>query len=162
MPDDPPKKSHPLEFPKDDDDAAGNGDAEQHAGDDAQPKVTRHVDEQQIKQFVTPLKSFEQQIGEHVIRALHSEDTVAVITAVVTGGDGQQRIVSAALDPEMMLQVQQLLGSAAEQREEEIPCLGFHCYIERKDAAGSDEPSKGQNAGKSKKKSKKRARKPKQ
>jgi len=133
---DPPKKSHPLEFPKDDEDAAGNGDAEQPAGDDKQPQVTQHVDEQQIKQFITPLKSFEQQVGEHVMRALQSEDTVAVITAVVTGSDGQQRVVSAALDPNLMTQVQQLLGDAAQQREEEVPCLGFHCYTRRKEEGG--------------------------
>jgi len=155
---DEPKKSHPLEFPKDDEDATGNGAAEQPAGDDEQPQVTQHVDEQQIKQFVTPLKTFEQQIGEHVLRALQAEDTVAVITAVVTGSDGQQRVVSAALDPTLMMQVQQLLGSAAEQREEEIPCLGFHCYIDRK----ASDKSTDQQVHKSTKKKRSRKSKRKQ
>jgi hypothetical protein len=25
-----------------------------------------------------------------------------------------------------------MFGEAAEQREEEVPCLGFHCYVKRK------------------------------
>ncbi|MFK8115148.1 MAG: hypothetical protein AB8B91_23300 [Rubripirellula sp.] len=87
------------------------------------------VDQQQIAQFVTTIKNAEQQVGEHIIRALQHGDTVAVITTVATGPDGQQRVVSAALNPERMQQVQELLQAAEEEREEEEPCVGFHCLV---------------------------------
>lgn len=144
----PPKKSHPLEFPKNNDSAAEPEKIDASSAESEQPNVVQHVDERQIKQFITPLKTFEQQIGEHVMRALATEDTVAVITAVVVAGDGQQRVVSAALDPAMMQQVQQMLGEAAQQRDEEVPCLGFHCYIERKDEGKKKTTKKSKGAKK--------------
>jgi hypothetical protein len=57
-----------------------------------------------------------------------------VITTVAIGSDGQQRVVSAALNPERMQQVQELLQAADEEREEEEPCVGFHCLIKPKEA----------------------------
>jgi len=93
------------------------------------PEVAQQVDSRIIKQFMTEIKSAEQQVGEHVIQALQADDTVAVLTTVVVGGDGGQRIVSAALDPEQMQQVRELLAGAQEQRDEHIPCVGFHCFV---------------------------------
>ena len=90
------------------------------------------VDSDQIAQFVTTIKNAEQQVGEHIIRALQHQDTVAVITTVVTGPDGQQRVVSAALNPTRMQQVQEILAAATEEREEEEPCVGFHCLVKSK------------------------------
>ena len=58
---------------------------------------------------------------------------MAVLTTVVVGGDGGQHIVSAALDPGILQQVQHLLRDAQSQRDEEIPCVGFHCLLKRKD-----------------------------
>ncbi len=119
-------------------------DETQPPNDGAAHGTIKQATESEVLQFVTPLKSFEQQIGEHVMRALAAPETVAVVTAVVVGPDGQQRIVSAALDPKMMTQVQQMFGEAAEQRTEEIPCVGFHCYINPKDDSKSrtDDESK--------------------
>ncbi len=103
------------------------------------PAVTHDVDASQIKQFVTRIKSAEQQIGEHILTALQEDGTVAVLTAVVVGADGGQRIVSAALDPNMLQQVQLLLADAQTQRNEEIPCVGFHCLLKRKESAAPQE-----------------------
>ena len=101
--------------------------------DRAQVKVTPKEDQKkQIAQFVTAIKNPEQQIGEHIITALQHDDTVAVITTVAIGPDGQQRVISAALNPERMQQVQEILQAADDERETEEPCVGFHCLIKPK------------------------------
>lgn len=89
-------------------------------------------DNGKIAQFVTTIKNAEEQVGEHIIRALQHEDTVAVITTVAMGADGQQRVISAALNPDRMQQVQEILQAAEDEREEEEPCVGFHCLVKRK------------------------------
>ncbi len=99
------------------------------------PAVTNRVDASQIKQFATQIKSAEHQIGEHILTALQDPETVAVLTAVVAGTDGTQSIVSAALDPQILKQVQRLLHDAEVKRDEEVPCVGFHCLLKRKDEA---------------------------
>ena len=112
--------------------------------EEATPKpanqVTQSADQKkQIAQFVTTIKNPEQQVGEHIITALQHDDTVAVITTVAMGPDGQQRVISAALNPERMQQVQDILQAADEEREPEEPCVGFHCLIKPKNKAGSDD-----------------------
>ncbi len=102
-----------------------------HDGNDL-PAVTDDVDRGQIKQFVTQIRSAEQQIGDHIIGALQDPETVAVLTAVVVGPGGTQQIVSAALDPEMLQQVQEILRNAEKSREDEVPCVGFHCLLKRR------------------------------
>ena len=112
-----------------------NPDKQPPDSNDAQanlPSIVQHVDRKQIKQFVTQIKSAEQQVGEHIVKALQDDETVAVLTTVVVGGDGGQHIVSAALDPGILQQVQHLLRDAQSQRDEEIPCVGFHCLLKRK------------------------------
>ena len=101
-------------------------------GSDNLPAVTQEVDPDQIKHFVTQIKSAEHQVGEHIINALQDPDTVAVLTTVVIGPEGGQHLVSAALDPEMLEEVQTMLLKAEEERDEETPCVGFHCFIKRK------------------------------
>lgn len=98
-----------------------------HAGE-----ITSNVDKRQIAQFVTTIKNAEQQVGEHIIAALQHDDTVAVITTVVMGADGQQRVISAALNPSRMKQVQEILQAAEDEREDEEPCVGFHCLVKPK------------------------------
>ncbi len=88
----------------------------------------------QLRQFVTQIKSAEHQMGEHIISALQDPNTVAVITAIVAGPTGQA-LVSAALDPDMLEQVQKILHDAEAKRAEEVPCVGFHCLLKRKDEA---------------------------
>ena len=102
-----------------------------HDADDL-PAVTNKVDGNQLKQFVTRIKTAEQQVGEHIITALQDPDTVAVLTTVVIGPEGGQHIVSAALDPETLEEVQKMLLKAEEDRHEDIPCVGFHCFLKRK------------------------------
>ncbi len=117
---------------------SSNQDKQQPDSNDAQanlPSIVQHVDRKQIKQFITRIKSAEQQVGEHIVKALQDDETVAVLTTVVVGGDGGQHIVSAALDPGILQQVQHLLRDAQSQRDEEIPCIGFHCLLKRKDQA---------------------------
>ncbi len=115
---------------------SSNQDKQRPASNEAQanvPSIVEHVDPKQIKRFVTQIKSAEQQVGEHIVRALQDDETVAVLTTVVVGGDGGQHFVSAALDPGILQQVQHLLREAQSQRDEEVPCIGFHCLLKRKD-----------------------------
>lgn len=98
--------------------------------DGAKPlDVVENVDPNQLQHFVTTIKTAEQQVGENIIQALQHDGTVAVLTTVVMGQDGQQKLVSAALKPEMMQQVQGILMDAQEEREPQDPCFGFHCLV---------------------------------
>ncbi|EMI58407.1 hypothetical protein [Rhodopirellula sallentina] len=94
--------------------------------------VTNDVDKKQIAQFVTTIKNSEQQVGENIIAALQHEDTVAVLTTVAIGPDGNQRVISAALNPQRMKQVQEILRDAEVERVDEQPCFGFHCLVKPK------------------------------
>ena len=97
------------------------------------PAVAQTVDRSAIRHLVTQIKSAEHQIGEHILTALQDDDTVAVLTAVVAGTDGSQQIVSAALDPDMLSEVQKILHNAEKKRKDETPCVGFHCLLKQKD-----------------------------
>ena len=99
---------------------------------DARIATANAKDRARIAHFVTTIKNAEQQIGEHIIQALQHADTVAVLTTVALGPDGQQRVISAALDPRRMQQVQEILRAAEQEREEEEPCIGFHCLVKPK------------------------------
>ena len=102
-------------------------------------EVVERVDSQQLQHFITAIKTAEQQVGENIIQALEHDGTVAVLTTVVMGPDGQQRVVTAALKPELMQQVQDILLDAQAEREEEEPCVGFHCLVKPKISQGSNE-----------------------
>ena len=87
--------------------------------------------------FVTPLASVAEQMGRHVIAALGHPNTVAVITTV-TGSQTGQKIVSMALNPEQMHEVNALLAEVEEsETPEKIDCVGFHCDFES--ATGEEE-----------------------
>ena len=92
----------------------------------------QNATEPEIARFVTAIKNLEQQVGEHVLRALQHPDTVAVLTTVVAGQGGQQHLVSAAIDPARMVEISRLLQRAQEEREEEVMCVGFHCLVKPK------------------------------
>ncbi|QDV42442.1 hypothetical protein Enr13x_22890 [Stieleria neptunia] len=85
-----------------------------------------------IAQFVTTIRNPEAQVGQHIIQALQHDDTVAVLTTVALGADGQQRVISVALNPERMAEVQEILTAAEKEREDEEPCFGFHCLVKPK------------------------------
>jgi hypothetical protein len=104
------------------------------AAKEPQAAEAQNASEAEVARFVSTIKDADQQVGEHVIRALQHADTVAVLTTVVVGPGGQQHIVSAALNPAKMAQVNSLLQSATEEREEEVMCVGFHCLIKPKGA----------------------------
>lgn len=101
-------------------------------------RVVENVTEPQIARFVSQIKNIELQIGEHVVAALKHADTVAVLTTVVVGPDGGQHIISAALNPQRMSQVNELLFEAEQERDEDEVCFGFHCLVNKK----KSEPSK--------------------
>ncbi len=86
----------------------------------------------EMARFVTSIKNPTQQIGEHVLAALQHPNTMAVLTTVVVGPGGQQHLVSAALDPVKVAQINYLLDSAVEQYEDEEACIGFHCLVNPK------------------------------
>lgn len=88
-----------------------------------------------IPQFVTDLRPIERQVGEHIIASLQHPGTVAVISAVMPGGQTNQRIVSVPLSQELFNQVQQLIAHAQAQQvqpEREVPCIGFQCVLEER------------------------------
>jgi len=105
------------------------------------PDVVEEVDAKQLAHFVTTIKTPEAQIGENIISALQHDGTVAVLTTVVRGPNGEQQVISAALDPNTMEQVQKLLMNAQETRVSEEPCVGFHCLTRPKDEAEPAEKS---------------------
>jgi len=123
--------TEPETDPQDD---AGEGESQEMPIPNRQVRSPDKVDRAQLAQFVTTIKNAEQQVGEHIIQALQHDDTVAVITTVAMGPDGQQRVISAALNPERMQQVQEILQAAENEREEEEPCVGFHCLVKPKQA----------------------------
>ncbi|MEM7475945.1 MAG: hypothetical protein AAF483_13210 [Planctomycetota bacterium] len=110
----------------------------QDPGQDSPADGAVNLSEQQMVQFVTSIKNPVQQMGEHVLGALQQPNTVAVLTTVVTGPGGEKHIVSAALNPEQVAQVNALLQSASTEREDEEICMGFHCMVKPKVAPGSD------------------------
>ena len=128
----------PIDPDKEDADAASLPLAGLPEGNDNLPAVVLDVDTNQIKQFVTQIRSAEHQVGEHIITALQDPDTVAVLTTVVIGPEGGQHIVSAGLDPETLEEVQKMLVKAEEDRHEDIPCVGFHCFLKRKPKKEAD------------------------
>lgn len=104
-----------------------------------QPQV-QNASGAEVARFVTTIKNAEQQIGEHVVEALQHPDTVAVLTTVIVGPGGEQHIVSAALNPSKMAEINRLLASAIEEREDEELCFGFHCLVKPKPAEDADSP----------------------
>ena len=95
------------------------------------------ADQTQLTQFITTIRNAEEQVGEHIIRALQHADTVAVITTLAIGPDGKQRVISAALNAQRMQQVQEILNTAQQERVEEEPCVGFHCLVDSKEAGAT-------------------------
>ncbi len=88
--------------------------------------------EQQVARFVSKVKNLDLQIGEHVLAALQHPDTVAVLTTVVIGPGGEQHIVSAALNPQRMSEVNEILEEAQQERVDDEVCFGFHCLLKPK------------------------------
>lgn len=126
-----------MNNPTPESDSQANDQAE--AQQAAEAPQAQNLEPAQMARFVTTIQNAEQQVGEHVIRALQHGDTVAVLTSVVVGPDGRQHIVSAGLDGQTTAQVNQLLAGAAMQREDEEMCVGFHCLIKPKKKPATDE-----------------------
>ncbi len=100
--------------------------------DEPQPRVAQNATGQQVARFVSKIKNLEQQVGEHVVHALQYPDTVAVLTTIVIGPSGDQHIVSAALSPAKMAQINSLLQEAVAERVDDEICFGFHCLLKPK------------------------------
>lgn len=89
--------------------------------------AAKDQDAGQLQHFITSIKTAEQQVGEHIVRSLQHPGTVAVLTTVGVGPDGNQSVISAALTGDQMEAVQALLSEAEIDREYEEACIGFHC-----------------------------------
>lgn len=100
--------------------------------------VKASPDGEAMQQFISPLISMEHQVGRHVIHALQQRQHVAVLTTVMPGPGGHEAIVSVGLDAQRLQRVQELLDEAPEAEVARVPCIGFHCFVDRKDKA--DEP----------------------
>ena len=85
---------------------------------------------QQPQALISPLKSIELQVGEHVVHALQLEHTGEGLTTVLAAPDGSQSIISMPLNERQMSLVQQLLAELGPIGEgDRVPCVGFHCYL---------------------------------
>lgn len=82
------------------------------AQEDSAPPTELAASLQETKQFVTTLKNVNVQVGQHLIQALQHEGTVGVLTTVVMGRDGQQRVISASLGEENSGLVNELIRIA--------------------------------------------------
>lgn len=109
-----------------DDAAQGHAQGDGHGDGDSHPA------------YVTDLASMEHQVGEHVMTALGHDSTVAVLTTVLAGDDGQQRIVSFPMNTHQLSEVRRLLSHAPKRNAKRVRCIGFHCRIQEKDV-GTDE-----------------------
>ena len=91
-------------------------------------------------QFVTALQPIAHQVGDHLMAALARPEAVAVITTVVPG-IASDRVISMPLTKKQLQGVQEILSSIkndAQQQEtaqEDTPCIGFHCVINRRNEA---------------------------
>jgi hypothetical protein len=92
---------------------------------------------------VTHLQSTQQQVGGHVIEALQQQGTVAVLTTVVPGADGQS-IVSVGLDEATLERVRELLANTNVEELPRVPCLGFHCFVNHR-GNGNDEDNEAES-----------------
>jgi hypothetical protein len=85
-----------------------------------------------LQPLVTELLPITDQVGRHVMNALHEPGAVAVLTTIVTGITSD-RVVSVALTPEQMAGVQAVLESIEQEDEEtaadEHRCIGFQCRL---------------------------------
>ena len=82
------------------------------------------------KPLVTPLVSITEQVGEHVLQSLRTEECVAVLSTMVPGvGPGSDRVVSLPLTALQMAHVENLLQQLQTQTPEEVEeaCIGFQC-----------------------------------
>ena len=74
-----------------------------------------------------------EQVGQNVLTALDQPETVAVLTTLVPGIQAD-RIVSVPLSRQQLGEVQALLHSlvpAEPVAEADMPCVGFHCDMQR-------------------------------
>ncbi|UCD74398.1 MAG: hypothetical protein JSV91_11475 [Phycisphaerales bacterium] len=109
---------------------------------------TGEPDGKGIPQYVTDLRPIERQVGEHIIASLQHPGTVAVISAVMPGGETNQRIVSVPLNQDLFEQVQELVAEAQAARDEpdqEVPCIGFHCVLEGRERDRKEKEKKEGN-----------------
>lgn len=92
--------------------------------------------------FVTMLAPIELQIGQNIVTALRREDVVGVVTTVMEGEDGLQRIISIGLSAEQLGEIQRMIeGARRDAPRSRVPCLGFHCVLqERESTAGGGTP----------------------
>ena len=84
-----------------------------------------------MQTLVTPLSTIANQVGEHVLSAIHNnEETVAVITTITGSKQGPQ-IISIPLNSEHLQQVNEFMNEVHTSDEpERVPCVGFHCYVD--------------------------------
>ena len=88
------------------------------------------------RHHITSIRTVERQVGDHVMRALEDENTVAVLTTIV-GGVRTDRSVSLPLDQAQAAAVSELLHAvqaeaAADAQDEDgrrEGFLGFHAVL---------------------------------
>ena len=81
----------------------------------------------------SPMIKITEQVGQNVLTALEQPDTVAVLSTLVPGLQAD-RIVSVPLSPQQLGEVRGLLHSlvpAEPVAEADMPCVGFHCDMQR-------------------------------
>jgi len=96
-------------------------------------KEIEETEEEGVPHFITPLHPIANQVGEHVLSALDHEETVAVLTTV-TGSKHGQQVISVPLTAEQVQKVHGFIEEIHKSDEpERIPCVGFHCVLDREE-----------------------------
>lgn len=98
--------------------------------------LAKRIEPHPLQEYTSPLKSAEVQVGEHVIAVLQQPETVAVLTTVLAGADGSQRIISVGLDAERLDDVREFLTEVGVDEAKRVPCIGFHCFLKDRDVKG--------------------------
>jgi hypothetical protein len=93
---------------------------------------------QGLTPLVTPLAPISQQVGENVLKALQTPNTVAVLSTIVAGVP-TDRVVSMPLSNAQLAGVQAVLHgmqTAPEAAPDGDPtCIGFHCRLESSESS---------------------------
>ena len=109
---------------------ANESDEESDEGDDDDEAEDADEDSEELPRFVTMLAPIEHQVGMHVIEALRRKEVAGVVSTVIEGPDGLQRIVSVGLNAEQLGEVDRVIMAAVHKKNApRVPCIGFHCHL---------------------------------
>jgi len=117
----------------DDEEEDGEDDADDDADDESDGA-------EGLPRFITTLAPIEHQVGMQIIEALRRKEISGVVTTVMQGPDGLQRIVSVGLDNDQLSEVDRVVTEGIKRkRAGRVPCIGFHCRVHHEESEEHEE-----------------------